>query len=249
MKYYFNTKYTNMAISTEGAVQIIFKGSSDFFTSGLSEKKFSFGDCSCFDESSFFVDYWKEYNTASVTLVNEEKTKDLIKGISEEDIMITGAGLSKIAGIPTQKELEDSMFLNDPLKLYECFMKDPNRLIDTLRFFYCRLSVAKPTMVHYKIKSLQKQKDFAVATENLDLLHEKSGVEAIHIPRSAYMLEDICCKRAFLIGVGNPCCQSILRSLEESGTAIYAVSITKPNLNVNNFKWYPGSIESIFDGR
>lgn len=246
MKYYFNTKYTNMAISTEGAIHIIFKRSCDCFASGLFERECFFGECSCFDESSFSVEYWKEYNTGSVTLIDEEKIRTLIEGISEEDIMITGAGLSNIAGIPTQRELEDSLFLNDPIKLYECCTKDPNRLIDILRFFYCRLSVTKPAKAHYKIKSLQERKNFVVATENLDLLHEKSGVEAIHIPRSAFMLENICYKRAFLIGVGNPCCQSILKGLEESGTAIYAVSITKPNLNVKNFKWYSGSIESIF---
>lgn len=249
MKYYFNTKYANMAISTEGAIHIFFKRSCDFFSSGLSEREFSFGECSCFGESSFSVEYWEDYNTGSVTFIDKEKMKRLIEGISEEDIMITGAGLSNIAGIPTQKELEDSLFLNDPPELFKCCMKDPDRLINILRFFYCRLSVAKPTMAHYKIKSLQERKNFVVATENLDLLHEKSGVEAIHIPRSVNMLENICYRRVFLIGVGNPCCQSFLKGLEESGTAIYAVSITKPNLNVKNFNWYPGSIESIFDWR
>lgn len=249
MKYYFNTKYANMAISTEGAIYIFFKRSCDFFSSDLSEREFSFGEWSCFDKSSFSVEYWKEYNKSSVTLIDEEKIRRVIEGISQEDIMITGAGLSNIAGIPTQKELEDSLFLNDPLELFKCCMKDPNRLINILRFFYCRLSVAKPTIAHYKIKLLQDQKNFVVATENLDLLHEKSGVEAIHIPQSVYMLENICYKRAFLIGVGNPCCQSFLKELEESGTAICAVSITKPNLDVKNFMWYPGSIESIFDWR
>jgi len=245
MKYYFSTEYVNMAISTNGSMYVVFKKNCEGYYKELANKEFSFGQCDCFDLMHFSVDYWKEYKTSLVIPMECYKVRGLIKKIGENDIVLTGAGLSRSAGIPTQTELENQLYLNNPRKLYESCMINPNDIIKRLRFFYCRLSVAKPTAAHYKIKSLYERVKFTVATENLDLLHEKTGVNAVHIPKYADEIKDCVYKHAFLIGVGNPCCQSILKQWEQSGTKIYAISLTKPNLDVSNFGWYSGSIDSV----
>lgn len=124
------------------------------------------------------------------------KAAKIIHG-SKKTFVLTGAGISAAAGIPTfrgtnglweQKELE---FLTDPLswKLY------PHKCWIEYERYRLLANRAKPTSSHHAIKALQDVQRVTVATTNVDSLHFRCGSQVYEMHGCLDELRCIGCKK------------------------------------------------------
>ena len=179
MNYYFNTYYVNFAISTEYSLYAYFKPSCKEISSKLANEVVCYGERRLNQEQYWQTEYWKHFYEKNYNLIGCNEMLKKVQTIDSNDIILTGAGLSKAAGIPTQVELEEGLFLHDIEKLYLHCTQNPIYLIKKFRLFYLCLSYANPTKAHYAIKRIWNQTNCVVITENLDLLHEKTGTNVV----------------------------------------------------------------------
>lgn len=100
--------------------------------------------------------------------------------VNKKVIFYTGAGIS--AGVvPTMNELLNSFSLmckEDMVaqSMMNKVISDPNRSIAVMDNFYRCCLYGKSTDAHYAVASVADVKKWPVVTENLDLLHERSGI-------------------------------------------------------------------------
>lgn len=245
MKYYFSTEYINMAVSTKGDLYVLFKDTCKKISENLEGEIITYGNWTNFELSSRFINYWIKYETNSCIIIENDQMRNIIQSINYEDIILTGAGISRASGIPTQEEIEELLFLNNPVILYEKCRKKPKEIIGRLRAFCYKIITATPSKAHYMIKKIYIKSGAKILTENIDFLHEKTGISVIHIPKEIDVIENHKFNRVFLFGVGNPCCQNLLNRWEKQGTILYAVSLKKPNINVNCLNWCCDDIEDL----
>lgn len=114
-----------------------------------------------------------------------EGLQDLIPVLESGRFAIyTGAGISVAAGIPGMDQLEELLGVRRDLGFLETirgFLEHPEQLQQAIEKFF-RLSFQNvPTSAHYAIRDLANSKCVHVLTENLDHLHELSGVQPIRI--------------------------------------------------------------------
>lgn len=97
-------------------------------------------------------------------------------------VILTGAGISQPAGIPTFQELYKPVITGDePDSLKEILM---NRISENLMHQIKQdINSYSPTKMHYEIRELlhRRYSRLTVFTTNIDDLHERSGVWALHI--------------------------------------------------------------------
>lgn len=94
----------------------------------------------------------------------------------------TGAGISASV-VPTMQELENSLGIanapnNEPLlNLISTALEKPEEIATIMLSFYQKCLNGNPTNAHNAIaKYVQNKKNCLVFTENLDTLHEKTGI-------------------------------------------------------------------------
>lgn len=130
------------------------------------------------DNDSYLVyDTRREFKDAHpMTLSREE----LINIISKNRIIFyTGAGISAAAGIPTMAELCKSLHFEDKSQMIVSLKKavhHPEELAAVIRSFHDTCFFKMPTRAHYSLKELAFLKNTQIVTENLDYLHEYTGI-------------------------------------------------------------------------
>lgn len=100
-------------------------------------------------------------------------------------VFYTGAGIS--AGIvPTMAELMVSLSIGEAffsaegsLAYLRAIEKNPESVMAPMRAFFdaCRFGV--PTLVHEALAKILFRKDWGLITENVDLLHQRSGIDPL----------------------------------------------------------------------
>ena len=111
-------------------------------------------------------------------------TACLIK--NAQAVIYTGAGIS--AGVvPTLPALLHKFGITDATDRQKNFytmlynlLNCPERLISIMDSFYKACLYGKPTAAHQAVKELAIIKNWGVLTENLDLLHQRSGILPLH---------------------------------------------------------------------
>ncbi len=111
------------------------------------------------------------------------ETARLIKD-SKFIVALTGAGISTNAGIPDFRGPKGvyTLGIYDPDKVFDIdyFLMDPMPFYNFAREFVSLLEKVKPTFTHTFLARLESQgKLKAIITQNIDLLHEKSGSKNI----------------------------------------------------------------------
>lgn len=95
-------------------------------------------------------------------------------------IFYSGAGLSAAADIPTIHGLKGQFFIDDGISFNAWIKliasKDPKVLEARANDFFTRCQLASPTPAHLGLKEIIQRLGSPLFTENMDQLHEKSGI-------------------------------------------------------------------------
>jgi len=111
-----------------------------------------------------------------------QELTELIK--NKKCCFYTGAGIS--AGIvPTMNELDVVLFYRLPNKetivqALEKIVANPQTYLKHMKAFYKACLEGAPSAAHKTIAKIAIEKDWCVLTENIDLLHEHSGIKPTH---------------------------------------------------------------------
>jgi NAD-dependent SIR2 family protein deacetylase/molecular chaperone GrpE (heat shock protein) len=137
---------------------------------------------------------FKRVDEGSITKLREEI--DAAKNI----VVLTGAGISTMSGIPDYRSSVESMWVKNPVMLSglneNAFRKNPHKswatffqflqecIANILPFptheaFLAARNVLKPNNVHRYFADLQADKNVIVITQNVDGFHEKAGSETV----------------------------------------------------------------------
>ena len=190
-----------------------------------------------------------QYDKIEPITIDVEMAQKILCELSSEDVVYTGAGLSRAANIPTFDDLRGILSLNDIKELNTQCDTNPKGLINSFFKFVARLHFSSPTSAHWRIHQLVEEKQCNLLTENLDTLHQKCGtliisafspeVDDIHSPRIA-----------FLLGVGDPSRKDLIDKWHTNGTRIIAVSLREPYLGDNiNYEWVCTDVQKFVELR
>lgn len=100
-------------------------------------------------------------------------------------VFYTGAGLSASV-VPTMSILEEQMKLMHIKKKENLFLVSHNALNDSANYmkpmeeFYKTCLYGEPTPAHLEIRNIVIKMNWGLLTENLDLLHQRSGIEPLN---------------------------------------------------------------------
>lgn len=119
---------------------------------------------------------------ASPTICTIDQTAAMLH--NKHAVFYTGAGISAGA-VPTMPELmknlsiEDLGIENNIAMLTERILENPDAFLQPMKEFYHACLYGKPTVAHYAITEMVQRKNWGLITENLDLLHQHTGVEPL----------------------------------------------------------------------
>ncbi|MDF2577899.1 MAG: hypothetical protein K0S74_1383 [Chlamydiales bacterium] len=104
---------------------------------------------------------------------------------SKKVVFYTGAGIS--AGVVlTMPELMQQLSFNDlkngesAIKLLKSVLDNPEQLVQAMDKFYHSCIDGEPTKAHWAERNISLLKKWGVLTENLDLLHQRTGIEPLN---------------------------------------------------------------------
>lgn len=106
--------------------------------------------------------------------------EDIVSIICNNNIIFyTGAGLSIASGVPSMNQLNDLLGLQVGTGFIDSLafpLKHPARFVEKLEIFHQACFFSPPTEAHQALKALALFKNTKIVTENLDCLHEYSGI-------------------------------------------------------------------------
>ena len=110
-----------------------------------------------------------------------EKLKDLIN--NQDTLFYTGAGLSAGAGVPSMDSLINHLGIKDHNfgDFFIYALNNPNEVTDRIKEFHNMCYYNKPSEAHWILKDLAVKKQTQILTENLDSLHEQTGIRPYRI--------------------------------------------------------------------
>ena len=121
-----------------------------------------------------------EYTVAKRRVFEEAAPKkirqdDLEKVLREGNVLFyTGAGISKASNVPYMDELISLLGIEEDS--VEEAIQNPEEFVKRISQFHLAALYCPPTKAHLALKELARLKNVAILTENLDGLHEASGV-------------------------------------------------------------------------
>jgi NAD-dependent SIR2 family protein deacetylase len=105
---------------------------------------------------------------------------DLVSVICHDHILFyTGAGLSIASGVPSMDQLNGLLGLKEGEEFVSSLqnaLQNPGKMVEKILQFHHACIYSPPTEAHRAIKQLALFKNTKIVTENLDCLHEYSGI-------------------------------------------------------------------------
>lgn len=182
------------------------------------------------------------------TIISKKQLKEFINNSKKELLIYTGAGMSRKSGIPTMKELKKMLFIDDVDTLLINALLYPEKITKIFRKFEIKLHFAKPTDFHYILKNFALKNNVILITENLDFLHEKSGITPLHSYTDYDSIISLSPKNVLLIGIGESMMKKVFQKWYSDGTNFVAINNEEVLINVpcKLFITDIGEIDSIF---
>ncbi|MCK4934243.1 MAG: hypothetical protein KAR79_01525 [Simkaniaceae bacterium] len=143
------------------------------------------------------IDY--SYTAEKRRILEKQNPKKItvpeLKNIFETKVTLfyTGAGISNAAGVPTMNDLIQLMELGARegfVKSLDRILAQPEKLSLSIRSFHKSCFESAPTPAHFALVKLLENKQTKLLTENLDNLHEKSGITPYRIS-SDYLAKQV----------------------------------------------------------
>ncbi|MBS0615197.1 MAG: hypothetical protein JSR58_01430 [Verrucomicrobia bacterium] len=103
--------------------------------------------------------------------------EELLQICREKNVIFyTGAGISAGAQVPMMKELEENLGLKKGEGALKKIVQDPEKAASFMRKFHVSCVQSLPTPAHKALTELAHKKKMPILTENVDYLHEWTGV-------------------------------------------------------------------------
>jgi NAD-dependent deacetylase len=110
---------------------------------------------------------------------------------SKRVVFYSGAGISAAAGIPTMTGLDQLFALHLPWEEWTSrAMESPQDIIAKAVRFKQLCHESDPTPAHHALRYICSRWNIPLWTENLDLLHQKSGIDPLVVSRDQ-LLEEV----------------------------------------------------------
>lgn len=118
---------------------------------------------------------------ASPQTISIESLKDLIE--NQNTLFYTGAGLSAGAGVLSMEGLLNHLGIIDHNfgEFFVHAINNPYDLLERIKEFHNMCFYNKPSEAHWALKELAVKKQTEILTENLDSLHEQTGIRPYKI--------------------------------------------------------------------
>lgn len=134
------------------------------------------------DDFSYIVSERREIKKAHPAKINVERLASIIK--NSRVLFYTGAGLSLGSNIPAMHELHEFLGLEMGERFLfslENAIISPKKMAEKISLFHHACFFSIPTRAHMALKEICIYKDICLITENLDCLHEATGIEPYRI--------------------------------------------------------------------
>lgn len=134
------------------------------------------------NHSSYLVDERRIIENSVPRQIDEEEILSIICNCNV--LFYTGAGLSVDSGIPSMAGLYDLLGLEEGEKFADSLKNAseyPEEFAEKIQAFHDACFFSPPTEAHLALKKLAIFKNTKIITENLDLLHEHSGIAPYRI--------------------------------------------------------------------
>lgn len=129
--------------------------------------------------SSYTVFERRVFTDASPKAMTLQQLSDLCQ--EKKVIFYTGAGISASAQVPLMKELEEDLHLTKGGSSLQKIVQDPERAASIMRKFHASCIHSPPTPAHIALAKLAQLRQTQVLTENVDYLHEWTGIKPYRI--------------------------------------------------------------------
>lgn len=129
------------------------------------------------DEFSYIVTERRIIEDAHPALINQTALESIIK--TKKVLFYTGAGLSLASDVPAMNELNELLGLEIGERFVfslEKAIESPRVFAEKIRSFHNACLYSSPTPAHFALRGLSLYNNTRLVTENLDCLHEASGI-------------------------------------------------------------------------
>ncbi|HZO74978.1 MAG TPA: Sir2 family NAD-dependent protein deacetylase [Ktedonobacteraceae bacterium] len=157
----------------------------------------------------------------------------LIKDTTRQVVFFTGAGISRAAGIWSSAELDAQLKRNDIAALCQYSVLQPETLIGRFKIFMSQIFLARPTPAHRALALIARAYERSVVTENVDRLHELTGIT----PLRTFMKKDLSEIHrlkpdvVILLGVSQPRAAHLLSHWCDQGAQIHLIYQGSSNIS------------------
>ncbi|MCH9632200.1 MAG: NAD-dependent protein deacetylase [Chlamydiae bacterium] len=118
----------------------------------------------------------RAFKEALPQVLSIEDLKEIMK--SSKVLFYTGAGISVAAHIPSQKQLYPLLGIveGDYKAFFKKVINKPSEIVAGIRAFHNSCFFHLPTKAHFVLKKWAEENQAKILTENLDCLHEQTGI-------------------------------------------------------------------------
>ncbi len=135
------------------------------------------------NSSSYLVSERRVIEKAAPRVIEETELVSLIREGSV--LFYTGAGLSAASEVPTMEQLCSLLGFKMDKESFFSWIKaiplQPQQLVSNIDQFHRACFFSPPTIAHQALKDLALLKKTQIVTENLDLLHERTGIKPYRV--------------------------------------------------------------------